>query len=159
MIQDIEWVVGSFVSTSDGELLFYLMPAEFQEAQLARTTNRLANIVGCAELCDLDVEACEFSFSRYQLVVRHFAGGMLCVMVEAPVSRRALSMAMRLALQSLPEIVVEMVSDDGMNDDAVSLDDDAPKQHAYPFDQPRFPADLAAKPSTSISQVQALREK
>jgi hypothetical protein len=105
VLQDVEWVVGSFVASSDGELILSLMPPEFGTDELKRTTSRLASIVRCAELCDLGVEQCEFSLNRYQLLLRHFRGGLLCVMVEAPVNRRALEMATLIALESLPPLV------------------------------------------------------
>ena len=105
VIQDVDWVVGSFIANRRGDLLVYQMPAEFGEEELARTTTRLASIVRSAEVCGLSVEQCDFSFSRYQLVVSRSAAGMLCVLVEAPVSRPALSMATRIALAELPSII------------------------------------------------------
>lgn len=107
-IQDVEWVVGSFVGDADGQLLLYQMPDEFSEEQLIRTTARLANIVQCAEFCELQVEQCNLSLSRYQLVLRRFSGGVLCVMVDAPVSKRALNMAIRIALEHLPDVVEDL---------------------------------------------------
>ena len=98
LIQDVDWVVGSFVANGRGELLVYQMPPEFGEAELARTSTRLHSIVRSAELCGVDVEQCDFSFSRYQLLVSRCHVGWLCVVAEAPVSRPALSMATRLAL-------------------------------------------------------------
>ena len=109
LIQDVDWVVGSFVCNNDGQLLLYQMPSDFAEEKLRRTTSRLASIVRCAELCDLGVEQCDFSLNRYQLVMKRFQGGMLCVMVEAPVSRRALNMATRIALEELPLVVETLV--------------------------------------------------
>lgn len=108
LVQDIDWVVGSFIATPSGELLVYSMPVELGEEQLARTASRLASIVRCAELCGLGVEHCDFSFSRYQMVVSRCAAGMLAVLVEAPVSRRALSMATRLVLEELPALVAAL---------------------------------------------------
>lgn len=108
VLQDVEWVVGSFVANSEGELLLSLMPPEFRQDELERTTSRLASIVRCAELCELGVEQCDFSLNRYQLLLRHFRGGLLCIMVEAPVNRRALDMATRIALQSLPDLVANL---------------------------------------------------
>lgn len=110
LLQDVDWVVGSFVCNDDGQLLLYQMPADFAEERLRRTTSRLASIVRCAELCDLAVEQCDFSLNRYQLVMKRFQGGMLCVMVEAPVSRRALNMATRIALEELPDVVEALVA-------------------------------------------------
>ncbi|HWO12383.1 MAG TPA: hypothetical protein VNN80_22960 [Polyangiaceae bacterium] len=108
VVQDVDWVVGSFIASPSGELLVYLMPEEFGEDELGRTASRLASIVRCAELCGLDVDQCDFSFSRYQLVVSRCAAGMLAVLVEAPVSRRALSMAARLVLEELPALTAAL---------------------------------------------------
>lgn len=108
LIQDVDWVVGSFIADPDGELLVYLMPPEFGEEELRRTAARLASIVRSAELCGVDVEQCDFSFSRYQLVVYRSEAGIVGVLVEAPVSRRALSMAARIALAELPKLVVSL---------------------------------------------------
>lgn len=105
VLQDVEWVVGSFVANSAGELLLYQMPPEFGEDELKRTTVRLASIVRCAQLCDLGVEQCDFSLNRYQLSMTQFRGGFLCVMLEAPVNKRALEMATRIAIESLPQLV------------------------------------------------------
>jgi hypothetical protein len=105
VLLDVEWVVGSFVADSAGQLLLHQMPPEFGEQELARTTVRLASIVRCAELCELGVEQCAFSLNRYQLSMMRFRGGFLCVMVEAPVNRRALDMATRIAVESLPQLV------------------------------------------------------
>jgi hypothetical protein len=108
LIQDVDWVVGSFIADPDGELLVYLMPPEFGEEELRRTATRLASIVRSAELCGVDVEQCDFSFSRYQLVVYRSEPGIVGVLVEAPVSRRALSMAARIALAELPKLVASL---------------------------------------------------
>lgn len=105
VLLDVEWVVGSFVADSAGQLLLYQMPAEFGEAELKRTTVRLASILRCAELCELGVEQCALSLNRYQLLMSRFRNGFLCVMVEAPVNRRALEMATRIAVESLPSLV------------------------------------------------------
>jgi hypothetical protein len=105
VLLDVEWVVGSFVADSAGQLLLHQMPPEFGEQELERTTVRLASIVRCAELCELGVEQCAFSLNRYQLSMTRFRGGFLCVMVEAPVNRRALDMATRIAVESLPQLV------------------------------------------------------
>ena len=105
LVQDVDWVVGSFIANARGELLVYQMPPEFGEDELARTATRLTSIVRSAELCGVAVEQCDFSFSRYQLLVSRCAAGMLCVLVEAPVSRPALSMATRIALAELPSLV------------------------------------------------------
>jgi hypothetical protein len=108
LIQDVDWVVGSFIAEPEGELLVYLMPPEFGEEELRRTAIRLASIVRSAELCGVDVEQCDFSFSRYQLVVYRSEAGIVGVLVEAPVSRRALSMAARIALAELPKLVASL---------------------------------------------------
>lgn len=108
LIQDVDWVVGSFIADPDGELLVYLMPPEFGEEELRRTATRLASIVRSAELCGVDVEQCDFSFSRYQLVVYRSEVGVVGVLVEAPVSRRALSMAARIALAELPKLMASL---------------------------------------------------
>jgi hypothetical protein len=108
LIQDVDWVVGSFIADPDGELLVYLMPPEFGEEELRRTATRLASIVRSAELCGVDVEQCDFSFSRYQLVVYRSEAGLVGVLVEAPVSRRALSMAARIALAELPKLMASL---------------------------------------------------
>jgi hypothetical protein len=105
VLLDVEWVVGSFVADASGQLLLHQMPPEFGEAELERTTVRLASIVRCAELCELGVEQCAFSLNRYQLSMTRFRGGFLCVMVEAPVNRRALEMATRIAVESLPQLI------------------------------------------------------
>jgi hypothetical protein len=108
LIQDVDWVVGSFIADPDGELLVYLMPPDFGEEELRRTATRLASIVRSAELCGVDVEQCDFSFSRYQLVVYRSEAGLVGVLVEAPVSRRALSMAARIALAELPKLMASL---------------------------------------------------
>ncbi len=110
-IQDVQWVVGSFVATSDGHLLISMMPEEFSDQQLSRTASRVANIVRCGQLCDVPVEECLLGLSRYRLISRCFEGGILCVMVEAPVGRRALDMALRIALELLPSVVAEYVEE------------------------------------------------
>jgi hypothetical protein len=111
LIQDVDWVVGSFVANPTGELLAYLMPPEFGEEALRRTASRMACIVRSAELCGVAVDQCDFSLSRYQLVMSRRAAGMVCVLVEAPVSRRALSMATRIALAELPRLVEQLESE------------------------------------------------
>lgn len=111
LIQDVDWVVGSFVADASGELLVYLMPPEFAEEALRRTASRLASLVRSAELCGVEVDQCDLSLSRYQLVMNRNAAGMVCVLVEAPVSRRALSMALRIALDELPRLLAGLDSD------------------------------------------------
>lgn len=110
VLLDVEWVVGSFVADSTGQLLLHQMPPEFGEQELERTTLRLASIVRCAELCELGVEQCAFSLNRYQLAMTRFRGGFLCVMVEAPVNRRALEMATRIAVEALPQLVDSLIA-------------------------------------------------
>jgi hypothetical protein len=108
VIQDVEWVVGTFVSDESGRLLMYRMPAEYDEEQLRRAACRIASIVRCAEHCELDVEQCDFSLNRHQLLTKRFVGGLLCVLVQTPVSRRALDMATRLAVDCLPKVVAAL---------------------------------------------------
>lgn len=132
LIQDVDWVVGSFIANRRGELLLYQMPPEFGEAELARTSARLLSIVRSAELCGVAVEQCEFSFSRYQLLVNRCAAGLLCVVVEAPVSRPALSMATRLVLSELPELVRAL--------DSSAEGDGPPAAHARSAPLDRFGA-------------------
>jgi hypothetical protein len=110
LIQDVDWVVGSFIADPSGELLVYLMPPEFGEDALRRTATRLASIVRSGELCGVAVDQCDFSLSRYQLVMNRNAAGMVCVLVEAPVSRRALNMATRIALAELPGLIERLES-------------------------------------------------
>jgi hypothetical protein len=111
LIQDVDWVVGSFIANPSGELLVYLMPPEFGEDALRRTATRLASIVRSAELCGVAVDQCDFSLSRYQLVMSRNAAGLVCVLVEAPVSRRALNMAVRIALAELPGLIERLESE------------------------------------------------
>jgi hypothetical protein len=113
LIQDVDWVVGSFIVAPDGELLVYLMPPEFGEEELSRTASRLTSIVRSAELCGLKVDQCDLSFSRYQLVVSRSAAGTLGVVVEAPVSRPALSMATRIVLAELPALIASLRAEEG----------------------------------------------
>jgi len=101
MLQDVEGVVGSFVSDRAGELLARLSPPELSEAALRRTAARIGRIVRCAELCELDVERCDLRLGRNQLLVFCFDGGVLGVLVQQPVSKRALGMAARLAMREL----------------------------------------------------------
>jgi hypothetical protein len=108
LIQDVDWVVGSFIADPNGELLVYSMPPEFAEEVLQRTSTRIASIVRSAEHCGVDVDQCDFSFTRYQLVMSRSTAGMVCALVEAPVSRRALSMATRIALAELPRLVAAL---------------------------------------------------
>jgi hypothetical protein len=54
-----------------------------------------------------------------------FGAGMLCVMVEAPVSKRALEMAAQIALAELPAIVDALTADDG----GAGFDDEATSQY------------------------------
>ncbi len=111
LIQDVDWVVGSFIADPNGELLVYSMPPEFAEDVLQRTSTRVASIMRSAELCGVDVDQCDFSFSRYQLVMSRGSAGTVGVLVEAPVSRRALSMATRIALAELPRLVAALDAD------------------------------------------------
>jgi hypothetical protein len=101
LLQDVEGVVGSFVSNRAGELRARLSPPEFSEAALKRTASRVSRIVRCAELCELDVERCELRLGKNQLLIFCFEGGMLGVLVQPPVSKRALGMAARLAIREL----------------------------------------------------------
>jgi hypothetical protein len=101
MLQDVEGVVGSFVADRAGELRARLSPPEFTEAALRRTASRIARIVRCAELCELDVERCDLRLGKNQLLVFCFEGGVLGVLVRLPVSKRALGMAARLAIREL----------------------------------------------------------
>ncbi len=121
VLLDVEWVVGSFVADSTGQLLLHQMPPEFAEQELERTTLRLASIVRCAELCELGVEQCAFSLNRYQLAMTRFRGGFLCVMVEAPVNRRALEMATRIAVEALPQLVDSLITAGSSPPDEVPL--------------------------------------
>jgi hypothetical protein len=128
LIQDVDWVVGSFVADTSGELLVYLMPPEFAEEALRRTASRLASLVRSAELCGVDVDQCDLSLSRYQLVMNRNAAGMVCAVVEAPVSRRALSMALRIALAELPRLLASLDSEmPGARDPALSLGNEVPR--------------------------------
>jgi hypothetical protein len=134
LIQDVDWVVGSFIANRRGELLVYQMPPEFGEEELARTTARLVSIVRSGELCGVAVEQCDFSFSRYQLLCHRCEAGLLCVLVEAPVSRPALSMATRIALAELPSLVQRLDPDGEVEGPS------APAAHSRPGLLERFGA-------------------
>jgi hypothetical protein len=128
LIQDVDWVVGSFVADASGELLVYRMPPEFGEEALRRTAHRVATLARSAELCGVEVDQCDLSLSRYQLVMNRSAAGMVCVLVEAPVSRRALSMALRIALAELPRLVASLAAvPPGAIDPALLPGGDAPR--------------------------------
>ncbi len=104
-LADMSGVVGSFVSDADGELLLAAMPGEFREPELRRTTSRLASMVRCATLCGLDVEACDLNVGPCRLLVARFPGGTLCVLVDPAATRRAIRMAMQLAMSELPALI------------------------------------------------------
>jgi hypothetical protein len=130
LIQDVDWVVGSFIASPSGELLVYMMPPEFSEEALRRTASRLASIVRSAELCGVAVDQCDLSLSRYQLVTSRGPAGMVCVLVEAPVSRRALSMATRIALAELPRLIERLESDIPASVPQASVASEPPLHHA-----------------------------
>ena len=101
LIQDVEGVVGSFVANTAGHLVVQHAPPQLPKAALRRTALRVARIIHSAELCELDVERCDFRFDGFQLLIWRFETGMLGVLSDAPFQRRALGMAARLALQEL----------------------------------------------------------
>jgi hypothetical protein len=156
VLQDVEWVVGSFVANSAGELLLYQMPPEFGEEELKRTTVRLASIVRCAQLCDLGVEQCDFSLNRYQLSMTQFRGGFLCVMLEAPVNKRALEMATRIAVESLPQLVEAL---EARTPRAANDDEAAPRPNAervptpIPFAPDRESDDEGTSPTNQFEPL------
>jgi hypothetical protein len=153
LIQDVDWVVGSFVADPSGELLVYLMPPEFGEEALRRTASRLASLVRSAELCGVEVDQCDLSLSRYQLVMNRNAAGMVCAVVEAPVSRRALSMALRIALGELPRLLANLESEmPGARDPALPLGVEMPLR-ALPSD--RFGPVASVSPPESASLVRS----
>jgi hypothetical protein len=121
-LADVTGVVGSFVSDSDGELLFASMPQGFGEPELRRTTSRLASIVSCATRSGLDVERCDINVGPCRLLVSRFRGGTLCVLVESVASRRVVRMAMQQALEELPPLVIAMGVDaeSGEEDEATT---------------------------------------
>lgn len=116
-LADMAGVVGSFVSDADGELILAAMPAEFREPELRRTASRLASMVRCATLCGLDVEACDLNVGPCRLLVARFQGGTLCVLVDPAASRRAVRMAMRLAMTELPALIASGQLGPDMSDD------------------------------------------
>jgi hypothetical protein len=101
LIQDVEGVVGTFVANAAGHLVVQQVPPHLPKAALRRTALRVARIIHSAELCEMDVERCDFRFDGYQLLIWRFESGMLGVLSEAPFQRRALGMAARLALREL----------------------------------------------------------
>jgi hypothetical protein len=104
-VADVTGVVGSFVSDAEGELLLAAMPAEFREPELRRTSSRLASMVRCATLCGVDVEACDLNVGPCRLLVARFRSGTLCVLADPTASRRAVRMAMQLAVSELPSVI------------------------------------------------------
>ncbi|MEY4549850.1 MAG: hypothetical protein RL685_6045 [Pseudomonadota bacterium] len=163
VLLDVEWVVGSFVADSAGQLLLYQMPAEFGEAELKRTTVRLASILRCAELCELGVEQCALSLNRYQLLMSRFRNGFLCVMVEAPVNRRALEMATRIAVESLPSLVDALDGNAPASGQtqahralaqALERDGQAPSSATEPDTQPLLEPERGSEPAaTELARV------
>ncbi|MEY4549747.1 MAG: hypothetical protein RL685_5942, partial [Pseudomonadota bacterium] len=101
LIQDVEGVVGSFVANAAGHLVIQQVPPDLPKSALRRTALRVARIIHSAELCELDVERCDFRFDGYQVLVWRFESGLLGVLADAPLQRRALGMAARMALQEL----------------------------------------------------------
>jgi hypothetical protein len=106
LLHDVEGVVGTFIADSHGELLAQLCPPEIAEPALRRTALRVARIMRCADLCELDVRRCDLRFDRYQLLVWRFAGGVLGVLARAPVRKRALGMAARLVVREIQPVLL-----------------------------------------------------
>lgn len=114
MLQDVEGVVGSFVADREGVLRAHLSPPELTEAALRRTAVRIVRIVGCAESCKLEVEHCDLHLGRNRLLIYCFDGGVLGVLVQPPVSKRALGMAAQLVIRELGQLpaIAELEADD-----------------------------------------------
>lgn len=134
LIQDVEGVVGSFVANTAGHLVVQQVPPQLPKAAMRRTALRVARIIHSAELCDLDVERCDFRFDGYQLFIWRFETGMLGVLSEAPFQRRALTMAARLALRELRSSWPPSAAHDGPR--APAADGEDPAQYLTP-EQPK----------------------
>jgi hypothetical protein len=132
LIGDVEGVVGSFVANAAGHLVVQQVPPHLPKAALRRTALRVARIIHSAELCEMDVERCDFRFDGYQLLVWRFETGMLGVLSEAPFQRRALGMAARLALRELRSSWPPAAPQSSVRDTLSGAEEDVTAQYLTP---------------------------
>lgn len=136
LIQDVEGVVGSFVANAAGHLVVQQVPPDLPKSALRRTALRVARIIHSAELCELDVERCDFRFDGYQLLVWRFETGLLGVLADAPLQRRALGMATRMALRELRTSWPPSAPSSGVRAAHAAEEDEDTTQYNTPVPQP-----------------------
>jgi predicted regulator of Ras-like GTPase activity (Roadblock/LC7/MglB family) len=103
-LHDVEGVMGSFVTSYDGEVVTSHMPPFVETADLARAGPRLLSIVDTfAESRLDDPQHYLLRFADHQLYVRRAGRGLLCVLSESKVNLPALRMASKLVCRRLDE--------------------------------------------------------
>lgn len=109
VLQDIDGVTGSFVTSTSGNLVLLSMPERFDEKELELAASRVVRIFECAKAGGNLAEDCLLDFGEGKLLVRKFIRGYLCVLAAASVDQKKLRRTTRLVARSLP---MEIAKDD-----------------------------------------------
>jgi hypothetical protein len=94
-LRDVPGVAGSFVMTSDAQLLWRDMPAYFQSDTLARIAPRAACIFESLSV-DCDPAECVIRFAEHKLYLRSLPGALLCTLLTADVHMPSIRTAVNL---------------------------------------------------------------
>lgn len=102
VLEDIEGVTGSFVASTQGQLVLLSMPERFPRDELSLAASRVVRIFECAKAGGTAAEDCLLDFGEAKLLVRRFLRGYLCVLAAASVDQKKLRRTTRLVARSLP---------------------------------------------------------
>lgn len=102
VLQDIDGVTGSFVTSTSGNLVLLSMPERFDQKELTLAASRVVRIFECAKAGGNSAEDCLLDFGEGKLLVRKFLRGYLCVLAAGSVDQKKLRRTTRLVARSLP---------------------------------------------------------
>jgi predicted regulator of Ras-like GTPase activity (Roadblock/LC7/MglB family) len=101
-LRDIEGTQGSFVVSTNGELLAVDTPSTLSEGTLLALARRVPSLYGGLNAeSDGHLESCAVRFTDRKLYVRSFAQGFLCVLTGADCAPPLFGMALSVVARRL----------------------------------------------------------
>jgi hypothetical protein len=100
-LRHVSGVLGSFTCGRTGQLLIADMPQRYTRAELENTAARLSNMFQTVDEAVPECESLRLAFAEHQLLVRHYASGLLCVLTAAEFDRQMLRITTRAVIRSL----------------------------------------------------------
>ena len=106
-LKDVAGVAGSFVCTSNGQLLAREIPAVFEDRVLGEAGTRLLRMGEAFAAAGDDLDMAVVRYGEQRVYLKWISGGLLCVVVSGRVNMPALRMAANLVCRRIATAVAQ----------------------------------------------------